>query len=267
MLASMTAATEDLRPTQAKSQGPRDLAELQLVRDAPVGDRVAITNRGKHLRTSVATQLNKQRLKQTERPLKRIDAEIRERPQADEALERQSEILTSTPGVSHVTAAGLIVHMPELGTLTGSRAVSLAGLAPVTRASGSWKGRSFIRGGRHHMRRLLYYARVSRDPVHSRSRADVRDPRGQRKPAEGRPYSGDAETPGRRQRARPSPPHLNGVRARTPRMSAMHRHARAHSSIRELSPDSATASRVHRYRQSAAAHHGQTRSRSTTARV
>ena len=155
-------------------------------------------------------------------PRKRIDAEIRERPQADEALERQSEILTSTPGISHVAAAGLIVQLPELGTLTGSRAVSLAGLAPVTRASGSWKGRSFIRGGRHHMRRLLYYTRVSRDPVHSRSRADVRDPRGQRKPAEGRPYSGDAETPGRHQRARPSRPHLNGARARTPCMSAMH---------------------------------------------
>ena len=156
MLAAMAAAIEDLRPTQAKSEGQRDLAELQLVRDALVGDRVAITNRGKHLRTSVAKQLNKQRLKQIERQLKRIDAEIRNRLRAEEALERQSEILTSIPGISDITAAGLIVHMPELGTLTGSRAASLAGLAPVTRESGSWKGRSFIQGGRHPVRRLLY---------------------------------------------------------------------------------------------------------------
>ena len=46
--------------------------------------------------------------------------------------------------------------MPELGTLTGPRAASLAGLAPVTRESGHWKGRGFIQGGRHHVRRLLY---------------------------------------------------------------------------------------------------------------
>ncbi len=156
VLATMVAAIEDLRPTQSKSEGQRDLAELQLVRDALVGDRVAITNRGKHLRTPVAKQLNKQRLKQIERQIKRIDAEIRRRLQAEEALERQSEILIFIPGISDVTAAGLIVHMPELGTLTGSRAASLAGLAPVTRESGSWKGRSFIQGGRYHVRRLLY---------------------------------------------------------------------------------------------------------------
>ncbi len=38
----------------------------------------------------------------------------------------------------------MIVHMPELGAMTGPRAAGLAGLAPVTRKSGAWKGRSFI---------------------------------------------------------------------------------------------------------------------------
>ena len=69
-------------------------------------------------------------------------------------MERRAEILTSTPGISDITAAGLIVHLPELGT--GPRAASLAALAPVTRESGHWKGRAFIQGGRHHIRRLLY---------------------------------------------------------------------------------------------------------------
>ena len=121
---------------------------------------VATTNRGKHLRTPVGKRLNQQRLKQIERQLKLIDAEIRQRLQGEEALERRAEILTSIPGISGVTAAGLIVHLPELGTLTGARAASLAGLAPVTRESGSWKGRSFIQGGRHRVRRLLYMPAV-----------------------------------------------------------------------------------------------------------
>ena len=161
MLATMAAAIDELRPTQAKSRGQRDLAELQLAGDALVGDRVAITNRGKNLRTTVAKQLNKQQPKQAERQLKHIDAEIRKRLQAEEALKRRSEILTSIPGISDVTAAGLIVHMPELGTLTSARAASLADLAPVTRESGSWQGHSFIQGGRGKVRRLLYMPAVA----------------------------------------------------------------------------------------------------------
>ena len=160
MLATMAAAIEDLRPAQARSEGQRDLAELQQIREALLKDRIANTNRGQHLRTAVGRRLNKQRLKHIERQLKRVDAEIQQRLQAEETLERRAEILTSIPGISDITAAGLIVHMPELGALTGARAASLAGLAPVTRESGSWKGRSFIQGGRHQVRRLLYMPAV-----------------------------------------------------------------------------------------------------------
>ena len=156
VLARMAAAMRDLRPTLAKSQTQRDLAELQLVRDALVGDRTATINRGKHLRHGLSRRINKERLAQIERQLKRVDAEIRKLLRSEETLKRTSEILTSIPGISTVTAAGLIVHMPELGTLTGPRAASLAGLAPVTRESGNWKGRSFIQGGRDRVRRALY---------------------------------------------------------------------------------------------------------------
>ena len=101
-------------------------------------------------------RLTRQRLKQIKHQLKVIDAEIRQRLEAEETLERRAGILTSIPGISDITAAGLIVHMPELGTLTGARAASLAGLAPVTRESGYWRGRGFIQGGRHRVRRLLH---------------------------------------------------------------------------------------------------------------
>ena len=48
--------------------------------------------------------------------------------------------------------------MPELGHLDAKAVASLAGLAPVTRQSGAWQGRSFIHGGRARARarRLLY---------------------------------------------------------------------------------------------------------------
>nr|WP_245276389.1 IS110 family transposase [Methylocapsa aurea] len=46
--------------------------------------------------------------------------------------------------------------MPELRTLEGKQPASLAGLAPIQRQSGSWKGRAFIRGGRAFLRQALY---------------------------------------------------------------------------------------------------------------
>lgn len=46
--------------------------------------------------------------------------------------------------------------MPELGSLDNKQAASLAGIAPVARQSGQWKGKSFIRGGRANVRQALY---------------------------------------------------------------------------------------------------------------
>ncbi len=160
MLAIMASAIENLRPTQARSEEQRDLAELQLIRDALVRDRTATTNRGRNLRTPLGKRVTEQRLRQIDRQLKLIDAEIRQRIGEEKEMERRAEILTSIPGISDITAAGLIVHLPELGMLTRSRAASLAGLAPVTRESGNWKGYSFIQGGRHRVRTLLYMPAV-----------------------------------------------------------------------------------------------------------
>ena len=182
-LATMADAIGDLRPTAAKSRSDRDLSELQLVRDALLADRKSIGNRGKHLRHPVAKRLNEQRLAQIERQLKRVEAEIRKIIDAREDLKRRLEILTSIPGVSYITAAGLIVHMPELGTLTAPRAASLAGLAPVTRESGTWKGRSFIQGGREKVRQLLYMPAVAAIRCNPDLAAKYRTLRDARKPA------------------------------------------------------------------------------------
>ena len=75
---------------------------------------------------------------------------------ADPQLARRHEILTSIGGLGTLTANQLIATMPELGTLENKQAASLAGLAPVARQSGQWKGKSFIRGGRANVRQALY---------------------------------------------------------------------------------------------------------------
>ena len=50
----------------------------------------------------------------------------------------------------------LVTEMPELGCLDSKAAACLAGLAPIARQSGQWKGKSFVQGGRKQVRQALY---------------------------------------------------------------------------------------------------------------
>ncbi|MGO7493743.1 transposase, partial [Rhizobium ruizarguesonis] len=67
-------------------------------------------------------------------------------------------LLTSVPGVGATTARTLLAELPELGSLDRRQIASLAGLAPWTRQSGKWKGKSFIGGGRGKVRAVLFMA-------------------------------------------------------------------------------------------------------------
>ena len=117
-----------LRPTEASPPTHRALEELQVARDALVTDRTAARNRQKHLRHRLLKQQNKTRLSQIDRHLAAVDAAIGKRLAEDVGLARRTEILTSIPGVSSITAAGLLTRMPELGRLDAKAVASLAGL-------------------------------------------------------------------------------------------------------------------------------------------
>ena len=154
---------EALKPrlVKARSQAQRGLDELHTARNALVRDRTAALNRQKHARHPlIRRQLNNRRA-QAERQIRAIDAEMAQLIAKDAQLVRRTEVLASVPGIGLVTARGLLAEMPELGTVEGKAVASLAGLAPVTRESGAWRGRSFIHGGRAGARRLLYMASVT----------------------------------------------------------------------------------------------------------
>ena len=154
----------------ASSSAQRALKALQVTRAALVKDRTAALNRQKQVRHRLLKQQHKHRLAPLDRHLAAIDTEIGKRLAEDEGLARRTEILTSIPGVSRVTAAGLLTKIPELGRLDAKAVASLAGLAPVTRQSGAWQGRSFIQGGLVRARRLLYMLALAA----TRSNQDLR---------------------------------------------------------------------------------------------
>lgn len=93
-----------------------------------------------------------------EKELSDIDRHIDDHLRGSPAWREKDELLRSVPGVGPIVSRTLIAEMPELGTLDRRQIASLAGLAPWTRQSGQWKGKSFIGGGRASVRTALFMA-------------------------------------------------------------------------------------------------------------
>ena len=94
--------------------------------------------------------------KALEKELAELDAEIDDQVRGSPVWAEKEDLLASVPGVGSIIARTLIAEMPELGTLDRRQIAALAGLAPWTRQSGQWKGKSFIGGGRKTVRSLLF---------------------------------------------------------------------------------------------------------------
>ena len=154
-------ATMTLRLVAVPSQALRELDELQSARDALIKERTAALNRRQQVRHKLLKKQLKQRIEQSNRQLRALDNAIREGIASDAQLARKCEVLTSMPGIAAVTAAGLLTEIPELGRIDSKSVASLAGLAPMTRESGQWQGRSCVRGGRARPRRMLYMAALT----------------------------------------------------------------------------------------------------------
>jgi transposase len=133
-----------------------DLRDLRTARNALIKDQVAAQTRAKAITLPLLKRQNAARLKQIEAQRKAVDAEINTLIQGDPDLAQRFAILCSIPGIAEVSAAMLLIEMPELGSLDEKQVAALAGLAPIARQSGNWKGKSFIRGGRQQVRQGLY---------------------------------------------------------------------------------------------------------------
>ena len=132
------------------------LKDLVAARRALVADRVADGNRTGGHSLALLQRLARRRRAAIEADIARIEAAIAALIAADPALAEKARLLQSLPGVAALTAATLLAEAPELGQLEARQIAALAGLAPVTRESGTWRGKATIQGGRRHLRRALY---------------------------------------------------------------------------------------------------------------
>jgi transposase len=159
MLARMGSLLE-LKADNPRSETLHNLKGMATARQALIKDRTAARAR---LNTATHPLLRKQatqRLRQVERDIAQIDATIETIIIDDKRLSEKAGILTSIPGIAKITAFAMLIEMPELGSLSGKQAASLAGLAPISRQSGQWQGKERIQGGRACLRRAIYLPAV-----------------------------------------------------------------------------------------------------------
>jgi transposase len=94
--------------------------------------------------------------KALEKELSDLDREIGDHVRGSPAWAEKEDLLASVPGIGPTIARSLIAELPELGSLDRRQIAALVGLAPWTRQSGQWRGKSFIGGGRANVRRVLF---------------------------------------------------------------------------------------------------------------
>jgi transposase len=106
----------------------------------------------------IAQRSFKALLKSLEAERARIDRAIDKLIEASPLWCAQQDLLKSVPGIGNVVARTLIAELPELGRVDRHQIAALAGVAPMNRDSGRYRGKRKIQGGRVEVRAPLYMA-------------------------------------------------------------------------------------------------------------
>ncbi len=148
-------------PRPLPDEQARLLAELVARRRQIIEMIVAERQREKRAETIRVRKSLMRTIKTLEKELPEIDSDIDTLVRGSPAWREKEDLLVSFPGVSNTLARTFLAELPELGRLSRREIASLAGLAPYTRQSGRWKGKSMIGGGRAALRAALYMAALS----------------------------------------------------------------------------------------------------------
>ncbi len=155
MLAEMGAALL-LEPDAISAKDRHVLRELQSARTALIKDKVRAQNQLAQQRQPLTRRLTNARLRQLKAQVEQINAAIRTQIETCPKRRNSLILIESIPGIGAVVANTILIECPEIGTLSKKAVASLAGIAPMTRQSGRWRGRAFIQGGRKPLRDALY---------------------------------------------------------------------------------------------------------------
>jgi transposase len=157
LIAAFVQATKPaIRPLpDAQTQ---ELSELVTRRRQIVQMITAEENRSRMVTAKQPRKSIKRLLVALRRELESLETDLDDHIRNSPVWRVREALMTSVPGVGTGTARTLLAELPELGRLDRRQIAALAGLAPWTRQSGKWKGKSFIGGGRAKVRAALFMA-------------------------------------------------------------------------------------------------------------
>lgn len=168
-----------LVPYQPRSAAQGKLAEWVLQRSHVVQMRVAERQRLAVLSDPTLRPLVQDHITALTGDLATLDEAIGQQLDAAPAL----ATLRAVKGVGPVLLATLACQLPELGQFNGKAIAKLAGVAPLSRDSGTMRGKRTIWGGRDTVRAALYMAALSAMRYEPRLRDFYQGLRARGKPA------------------------------------------------------------------------------------
>ena len=161
LIARYAAKSEHLRQFVVPDESLVHLKALVNRRDQLVGMR---TQEKCHKEACVDKEMLKiiqQNMNRLTKFIVQLDRAIAQAILESEELTQKAQCLQKTKGIGPQTAACLLVHCPELGTLNRQEIAALTGTAPYAQDSGAKHGARCICGGRARVRCALYMAAVT----------------------------------------------------------------------------------------------------------
>ena len=144
-------------PRALPDEAARLLAEL-VCRRRQIIDMIVAERQREKRATNVRVRKSLARhIAVLEKELMEIDGDIDTLVRGSPVWRAKEDLLASVPGIGKTIARILLAELPELGTLGRREIASLAGLAPYTRQSGKWRGKSMIAGGRTAFRSATFF--------------------------------------------------------------------------------------------------------------
>jgi transposase len=148
-------------PSEAQDELRDFLARQQQVQQMLAAERTRLLQAlGRKARQPLRQKITKH-IAFLERELRLLDADLDDRLRDSPLWRAQDDLLQSVPGIGPQTARILLGLLPELGHVSAAEVGKLAGLAPLNRESGTWRGRRHIGGGRPRIRAVLYMATLA----------------------------------------------------------------------------------------------------------
>jgi transposase len=147
-------------PRQLPDEATQALSELVTRRRQIIAMMVAERQRAGRLPKRLKRSCERV-VRVLEKELAALDQDIDTTVRGSPAWRAKEDLLASVTGIGPITARTLIADLPELGTLDRRKIAALVGVAPFTRQSGQWRGKSFIAGGRPTVRAALFVATMA----------------------------------------------------------------------------------------------------------